>query len=78
MRMVVRGVGLLGSWSGRSGLFLMRHVSVLLGVSLGNRVGSLSPSFLGVATSAGDGNELANQSRTPSWQLNSAPFPMLN
>lgn len=76
MRMVVRCVGFLGSRSGRSGLFLMRHVSVLLGVPLGDRVCSLSPGFLGIAAPAGDGNELANQSRTLSWQL--GPFPMLN
>lgn len=53
MRMVVRGVGLLGRL-GRSRLFLMGHVAVLLRVFLGDWVRSLGPSFLGAATSVGE------------------------
>ena len=50
MCMIVRGVGLLRG-SGGSGLFLIRHIPVLLGISLSNRIRS-GPSFLRVATSA--------------------------
>ena len=49
MCMVVRGVGLLGG-SGRSGLFLISYVSVLLRIPLSNRICS-GPSFLRVTTS---------------------------
>lgn len=50
MRMVVRGVGLLGHL-GRGRLLLMGHIAVLLRVFLGDGVRSLGPSFLGAATS---------------------------
>lgn len=51
VRMVVRSIGLLRRF-GRSGLVLERHVSILLRISLGNRIRS-GPGFLRVAASAG-------------------------
>lgn len=54
MRMVVRGVGLLGRLGRSRLLFLMGHIAVLLRVFLGDWVRSLGPSFLGAATSVGE------------------------